>query len=79
MRIEVEFLDEEGVRLVERDFLYDRGIPIPNDGETVFIEGGEYRISKRTFIYLSGLAGLPDLKVSLSCADIRPSNEARRP
>jgi len=67
MKVELEFLDRHGVRVIRREFTHEGALPLPVTGEAVSIDGRTYAVTSRVFHYLRSTDGSPDVKVTLSC------------
>jgi hypothetical protein len=67
MKVELEFLDRHGSRVIRREFTHEGTLPLPVTGEAVSIDGRTYSILGRVFHYLRSGEGSPDVKVTLSC------------
>lgn len=52
MSIELQFINESNDRVNELDMIYDNFVPIPNEGESITLEGMEYKVKRRHFMYL---------------------------
>ncbi|OXB98925.1 MULTISPECIES: hypothetical protein [Bacillus] len=69
MIVELEFLDMSKTRVHEKTKIYENfSAPIPNVGDTIYIEGYLYKVNRRDFIYLDN-TGI-DLKVSFWCEEL---------
>lgn len=69
MTVELEFLDSHKVRVHEKVMIYDNfSSPIPDVGDTIYMEGYLYKIVSRNFIYLDN-SGI-DLKVTFWCEEL---------
>lgn len=65
MTIELEFLDSSKTRLHTEVLFYNYGVPIPNVGEKVVVEGHVYVVKQREFMYLHD----GNIAVSFWCED----------
>jgi hypothetical protein len=72
MRVDLSFCDVSGTRIHEKDIICDGTVPIPGAGEIVLLEGKDYKVNRRHFVYLSGGVGLPDVQVTFYCDKIEP-------
>lgn len=55
MEIELQFVDQSGDRLNELDMIYkEKFVPIPDVGDYVIVEGRNYRVTSRVYMYFSG-------------------------
>ncbi|WP_405131138.1 hypothetical protein MHB43_01115 [Paenibacillus sp. FSL H8-0317] len=55
MKLELQFLNDSGDRINEHDMIYDTEfVPVPNNGDSIFLEGKRYIVTSREFLYLSG-------------------------
>lgn len=68
MKVELEFLDMSKVRIHEDMIFINDGTPVPNAGERIMMEGIQYVVKSRDFIYLS--SGGRNLKISFWCEEI---------
>ena len=72
MTIDLEFLDTTGENLLRTE-RFETGVPIPGEGEHVFVPQHELIVTKRIFFYRAG----ETIKVSFYCKPV-PSEEERR-
>lgn len=72
MKIELEFLDRDNdkVRVHNEELIYEGFVPIPAVGEYAWVDGEQWKVFEREFIYTGHYAaqpGVPNVKVTLWC------------
>lgn len=70
MKTALVFNDTSDDRISERDFVYENfNAPIPNVGEIISLDGQDYKIFDRYFMYFNNLN--IDLQIVFRCEEFR--------
>lgn len=49
--VELYFINESNDRINSSDMIYNNFVPVPNEGENITLEGIEYKVKRRHFMY----------------------------